>query len=355
MKALSTLGLLGLTFLLAVAGCSGPVAADSSPTGTDAVAPASDTAEPQTPATGVLPALWNTTWWTRGTAYVTSQTPDSTAQPSGGDADAGNGTPASGTSRLPAPRQTVAGGQLDMTLDNPVDTIVQQFVAAATVYGACYALADVQFDLRPEWGASYGTCPHVAFASGTVAAVAYIDFGGGCSSPATAQDVVRGAVDLMFHRDSGIADIDTDPYAPLFWDDRAISGSLDALLTWLDNGIRMSGPCQLNTDGIGSTSGELTVDLDRAGTLTFTSTGSLAVSNGTARYAPTVSAAIVDPIASGNFVPGSGTVTCEVQVDESTSDTITITFTAQTPLDGTVLVSVDGGADVDYQVPGIAP
>jgi hypothetical protein len=235
--------------------------------------------------------------------------------------------------------------------------VVQQFVAAATVYGACAALADVRFDLRPTWADRYGDCPHVAFASGTLNAAAYIDFGQqGCSTPATAGETVRGAVDLWYGRSNGVANIDTDPDSPLAWANHGINGSIDAVLLWLGDGIRLDGSCDISTVGVGQTQGSVTVDIYRSGVLAFAN-AAVTVSDGAASYSPTLADVEVNPIAFGNFVPSTGAAQLEITTAPPLSAThaLEITFTSQSPVDGTVLVSVDGAAAVAHQVPGVAP
>jgi hypothetical protein len=364
--------LVGLA-MLALGGCPAtPDPGSDSPSSVDQTAAAAG----DTPSPGVLsqdqPSLIrNGTWWNSQPGHVSIQGSPTGASPAGGFTP---GTPTVDTSSAPGttpsvgtPSASASPGQQPSTsggddgrpdsVSAAVDTVVQQFVAAATLYGACASLADVPFDLQPMWADSYGDCPHVALVSGTFAAAAYIDFGQqGCSTPATARDTVRGALDLWYGRGDGVANIDTDPYDPLVWADRGINGSIDALLLWLGDGIQLVGSCDISTVDVGWTRGDVTVDIYRSGVLAF-ATAAVTVSDGMASYSPTLADVDVNPIAFGNFVPSTGAARLEITTAPPSAGThaLMVTFTSQSPADGTVFVSVDGAAAVAHQVPGVAP
>ena len=119
---------------------------------------------------------------------------------------------------------------------------------------------------------------------------------------------------------------------------------------------QLDGSCDISTVGVGQTQGSVTVDIYRSGVLAFAN-AAVTVSDGAASYSPTLADVEVNPIAFGNFVPSTGAAQLEITTAPPLSAThaLEITFTSQSPVDGTVLVSVDGAAAVAHQVPGVAP
>ncbi|MCK4343103.1 MAG: hypothetical protein KAY37_15420 [Phycisphaerae bacterium] len=125
-----------------------------------------------------------------------------------------------------------------------------------------------------------------------------IDFGEeGCSSPVTAEQwVVNGNVSIVA-RPTLEADID---FEDLSIAEQAVVGGMHVVFEDLPDGIRLVGTSNIDTAGVGTTQGNISLDISEGGVLLFTS--------------------------------------ADLLVD-----------------DGTVLVSLAGGEPFEHQVPGIAP
>jgi len=239
-------------------------------------------------------------------------------------------------------------GTLTPAQAEAVDFVVRQFVAAASVFGACSTLGDSQLDLRPEWGDAYGECPRVAFVSGTDRAAICVDFGeSGCSSAVTAGEVVSGALDIWFWRNTETTDMTP---RDLVFDGAPITGYIDTSLESMPTGVRMDGPCSITTWYVGTADGSVTLDINRDGQLTFVA-AYLVLEDDSASTFTSAKDVVVDAVQNTSFVPEDGTLTFRMDsVDPPDTSELVVTFTVQSPIDGTVLVSVDGATPVEYRV-----
>jgi hypothetical protein len=232
--------------------------------------------------------------------------------------------------------------------------VTTQLEALGAVWGTCSELSTTSLDLNlTSQNGTFGECPAVTLVSTAPQSVMMkLDFGAtGCSSTATANQTVSGAVKISMTRGTRTASIE---FESLTVSGKAITGTVSATLATMTNGVRMTGTCDIMTAQVGSASGSLTVEITKDGLITLT-TGDVTVSDGTTSYAVALAGIVCDSINNGNFLPESGTATFEVPNEGRGPATLTVvvTFTSQTPVDGTVQVSIAGSQPVTYRLPGV--
>ncbi len=270
---------------------------------------------------------------------------------SGGSSSGSTNSGGSGSGGTPgdAPGSGPGGGGMlrSDAVNEAVALVAEQLVTAAAALGTCTPLADPRIDLGVNKYGSWGQCPVIAYVSGSLYAAIHVDYGdAGCSAPFMAGRWVIGGGGTIIVQSTHTADV---RFLDLVVGGRAVSGGLKATLANGGGIARLSGTCVIDTAGVGRTAGELAVTLSQDGALILSS-GELAMDDGGARYTVTPAGVAIDPVANGNFVPGGGSVAFAIG---GVAESVVMTFTAESPQTGTVLVSVDGGAAYEYQVPGL--
>ncbi|MBC8102024.1 MAG: hypothetical protein H7Z41_05490 [Cytophagales bacterium] len=178
-----------------------------------------------------------------------------------------------------------------------------------------------------------------------------IDFGTGTTG---AGGVTRsGSVSVNYNRTGRSGLVTFGSYTV---NGQAVSGTLSLTqLTITSQDVSYIADADLAFPGVGTLQGSLTCGLSGDGVAL--STGSVTVTGeGQPPLSASVSGLIVRPSASGNFVPNAGSVTViypyTLPLGAAATATIAITFTDQSPVSGAVQVSVNGGSQVLYTLPG---
>jgi hypothetical protein len=246
-----------------------------------------------------------------------------------------------------------SGGRSGDVPGEAVDQVAEQLFALAGALGTCSALTDDRLTLGPNQVGEFGECPVVRFASDLLWSLIAIDFAAGCASEITADQVFTGNLAFLMARASCWAQAE---YCDFSMAGKAVSGRIDAFLYKHPGEVRLEGSCSVATSHVGESGGTIGMVFNQAGDFAFTS-ANLAVGSGTQLYHLALAGLSVDPVANRNFVPQAGTVSFEIPNDQPPPATlaIVVTFTARSPLDGTVLVSVNGADPVEHRIPGIGP
>jgi hypothetical protein len=232
-------------------------------------------------------------------------------------------------------------GRLATGIETAVDAVVPQIEAAAAALGVLTALADARCTLAPNSQDEYGVCPTTRWAASAENALVAVDYGAGCRSAATAQEFFVGNLAMVVPRSTYEAELE---YVAFRVDGRTVTGHFVVQLTAFGGGVATAGDCEINTSGLGTTSGQFGLSAAAPGG-TFQLAGSLDLGG----YGSDV-AVSVNPVGHENFIPQGGTLAFSA-VDGGASHAVVVTFTAGSPVTGVVLVSVDGGAAVEYQAP----
>lgn len=263
-------------------------------------------------------------------------------RPRGGDGLPTDGEPTDGepTDGELAPQQKAA-----------VDAVVDQLEVASK---ALTSFVDGFTGVDADTDGSVAGCPDVSFVRENGVTSITVDYGDdGCTNAYYGDSLVSGAVSVNFNRLeqtlSGVFDdftIGHDVFA----------GSFDFNQDRDETGRRvLTGTVDIAVAGHGSTEGTLTMRVDVANVTLSIEDASLTLTDADGvSYSVSVTDVVIDPIDNRSFVPESGTAEFEGPVAGSDEVIVfIIEFTAQSPVDGTVLVTIGDAPPVEYQIPGV--
>ncbi len=225
--------------------------------------------------------------------------------------------------------------ELTQAQQEAVDAVVSSLASLAATLGAAAEAAN-----PPSGGGSAGEfdCPAISFSDGAIT----LDYGDGCSPILYPDLTVSGSV-------SGEVSLQEQTIALTFEDftveNDVINGTIDASFAREAGIITLEASIDLALDSDSAIVGDITVLIDeQTGEITIT-TGQVAISEGGTTYETTLTDVHFDPVGTGTILPDSGSASFELS-DSSGTTEIAITFTQQTPVDLTVLVSVNGGPSI---------
>ena len=242
------------------------------------------------------------------------------------------------------------GTPADLTAEQEaaVDAVVKQLEATAKAAGG---LVESYSGLDANGDASVGECPVVTASFGDGVTEVTVDFGeSGCESDYYDNDTVSGSVSLTLDRVTRSVEV---VYNDLSVDGTTTTGSADLTLTREGNTRTLTGSINLTTTGVGSVSGDLSIVTNLTPrNITVNDADLSIIEEDSDAYAVDVEGIIIDPIGNGNFIPEAGTVTFDLPAAGPDDDAITIVieFDANSPVDGTVSVTVNGGPPGEYEL-----
>ena len=180
-----------------------------------------------------------------------------------------------------------------------------------------------------------------------------LDYGTGCSPLIYPDTIVSGSISGTFAAAQRSIDLALDAFTMGdLSSDGTVSGSFAVNGATLTLTVAVDLTFGDGSSVVGDVDASLNVD---TGLITVTS-ASLTVDDGQAAAFMIVFADVaMDFAGNGNLVPESGTATFEIPNDGPGPDTLTIVveFTVQTPVDGTVMVSVEGSTPYSYTPGGV--
>ncbi len=229
-----------------------------------------------------------------------------------------------------------------------VEDVAAQFTPTAEAVAVLLdALESIDFDGEN----TFEGCPTVTT---TVAAGVFaitIDYGEGCIREFYGEDPASGSVTMSFDSQQQMLSF---VYTDLVIGGRAVSGTLELALASEGDARNLAGAIDIVTNS-GTVVGTIDLSLSLVeGSITFSeATLTLTDSEGTS-IAVAVDSVAIKPIDHASFIPESGTMTFEVPNDGLGPETLTavVTFSSQSPVDGTVTVTVGPAAPVTYQIGG---
>jgi hypothetical protein len=349
--------------------------ASQEPTDTEALAAAGELASPVVvgEADSDTPATADTDSATSpadddNSARPGTNTWDSTDQSEPAGDDTGDSTPPSEPPGEPAePNTPVADEEPSAKQLDPnealaaVDFVAREFAAVGALFSGFGELGDPRLNLDPNTTVTWGTCPLVSIASSDKHSLIGMEFGNGCAAACAGGNRLIGDTGEIYWRQGApsavyVADgfaIDGRLITPLqhhpeFVDPNA-TFVMSAYMTLHGAGVTLAGDCDFATQGVGRASGEVTLDIGRQYVLTF-SAADLSFDDGVQSQSANFATTVVRPAAYGNFLPDAGLATFAATLSDG-SHAIEVQFTDQSPLDGTVNVSIDGGASFLHTLP----
>ncbi len=242
-------------------------------------------------------------------------------------------------------------GTLSPQVQQAVDDVVARM--QATLQALTSFVDGVDIDLGAGQDAMFGQCPVVeANRQGGVVSIV-LDYGDGCSNEAYDDSTVSGRVLLSL----GVVERSLSVvYEDFAVDDQTVAGGFSLELVREDFARRLTGEINITTSDVGSTVGTLDVEV-RVATVTITvTTANLVLSDESDSFDVAIEGVVIKPKRedNGNFVPEAGTISFEIADDDAPLEllAIVIAFDAESPVDGTVQITVGSLPPVDYQLPG---
>ena len=341
-------------------------------TNADLAAPSMDTATPAVTA-DTTPSTTTPDSADSGTApadggsanrpVVTALEPPAQDSADAGDTnESSTSSDPSSTATPPTSQESQAGEPDPNEVAAAVDFVARQFVAVGALFSAFGELGDPRLSVEPYTTVNWGTCPNVAIASSDLYSLIGLDFGAGCAAACAGGNRVIGANGEIYWRQGAPSEVyvargfvvDGHAITPLEhhpeFTDPNTNGIMNADMLLHSAGVTLTGDCDFATQGVGRASGTLTLDIGRQYVLTF-STADFTFDDGAQQQQPaSFTAAIVRPPVYGNFVPDAGAATFTAALSDGAHD-IKMEFTAQSPVDGTVNVTIDGNNPFSYTLP----
>lgn len=243
-----------------------------------------------------------------------------------------------------------SGSELTQQQKDAIDAVVDQLDATVR---AIASVADSFEGLDANEDTEFVGCPTVtADVLNSVISVT-VEFPPGCSNEYFGDDVeLSGGVSITMNLNELTLEITFDDFTS---DGQTVTGTLDMQLT--RDGFRrtLTGNMDIFTTGVGSAIGTLEIDYDSAqGRITIIEAALALTDTTNAAYSVEADGLVIEPFDNGNLIPEAGSVTFVLPGNGTDDDpvTIVITFTADSPVDGTVTVEVDELPAVEYDIDG---
>lgn len=232
----------------------------------------------------------------------------------------------------------------------PINSVVAALEDLGGVFAGMSVIAspNVDFGNLPQGivlTSLNSTCPEsFAIGNDTPIIISFSFGAGGCSSERTDDKTFQGDMALTLDRPTSTATLSFTSFSIA---GVAVSGTASVMVSGnATNGVQLQGNFNLT---IGSTvfSGPITAVVRTGGQITLNSAG-LTVNDGSGALLIVLDDVVINAIANNAFVPSSGSATFSAG-----SDSITVTFTGNTPINGEVQVTINGAGPATYQVPGV--
>ena len=252
----------------------------------------------------------------------------------------------------PGCNTAVESASLTAAQQGAINEVVAQMETMASGLGSFADLVNPQ-TLATVDSNSFGECPVVTVVrDGTDFAITF-DYGDGCTNDRYG-NLISGQVTATLSLGTLTASV---TLVDVEVDSQGLSGSATVSLAGTNGVGMLEGEVDFTGASGGSISGSLqfTLSLDTGIIVVTEATLTVSPAGDDVTYVVTVSDVVIDPLSNGNFIPESGTIAFTVPNEGLGPDTveIVVTFTAQSPADGTVQVSVAGTPAVAYQIPGV--
>ncbi len=240
------------------------------------------------------------------------------------------------------------GGTPD-TLSPQVQQAVDEVMARTqAVFQAVASFVD-GVDISND--AMFEGCPDVdaQLLDGVVSIV--LDYGDGCTNDVYGDATIRGRIVLTFNI---IARSLSVQYEDFSIDDRTVTGSFILELDRVVGASRLFGSIDITTSDAGSIEGTLDVEV-RLATVTITlSQADLMLTDESDTFEVSIDGVVIKPKEHANFIPEAGTISFEIADDDTPLESlaIVIAFDSESPVDGTVTITVGSAPPLEYQLPG---
>ncbi|MCO6436125.1 MAG: hypothetical protein J5J06_03465 [Phycisphaerae bacterium] len=196
--------------------------------------------------------------------------------------------------------------------------------------------------------AQVGDCPSLSLDISNGSITLTLDYGDGCSPTFYPASTISGSVTGSLQLTTRTASLTFDQYTV---DDRSLDGQLSGTIQRAVTTTNMNLSVDLAAGDGSSVDGSVMGELTRATGVLDVPTASLTVvSAGGDQFDATWSDLVIDFLGNGDARPQSGTAQVMLTDEDATPPMVTldIEYTEQTPVDGTVIVSINDGAPFPY-------
>lgn len=232
--------------------------------------------------------------------------------------------------------------------DVAVDRVAWHLLRTTGFFSTCSSLADSRIELFPNRVGTYGDCPNLAYVCGYDFAAIVIDYRHGCSSNETAGCTFSGYLGAMVTLATRLYEFEL---LDLVLAGNEVLGVLDATVLQVDDGVEMTGVCDLAIGRETAVAGNLTLEIVENGALTFAA-AELDFDDGTTFDQVILAGVAFDPVENTNFMPQGGSVTFEIRNDEPGPPwlTVVVTFTEVSPINRLVWVQLGDAEPFEYEL-----
>lgn len=254
------------------------------------------------------------------------------------------------TAGCPATGSGAAPVELTDMQKQAVEDGMKQLIAVVEAQQAGLPATD-QLDLSD--GATIGTCPAVSLTIVEGMLQFVLDYGDGCMNDVHGDDVLRGILAVTAN---AVGRTFSMVFDEISVDGRSVDGVIDLLFARSEASGSAEATFNVTTSEVGTAEGALTVVVGpEQGAIAWESGAYTVTKLDATTYEATCEQVTFHPLTNGNLFPDGGSATFVVPNDGVGPETLTIavTFSEQTPVDGTVQVAVGSAAAVNYQIPGV--
>lgn len=248
-----------------------------------------------------------------------------------------------------SPVQTNDGTPLSDSHQTAVNTVAARLMSTASALNAGLPALDQE---DQDSAQAIGECPAVTLTLNDGAVTFALDYGDGCKNPRHGDSVLRGS---LFVSATAGGQAFTMAFDDLSIDDQSIDGSIMLVARNEEGTPSLFAAIDIATAQSGAASGTMNFQRGTNQGEVIVTDATLSLSNAdTQTYDVTANDVAFDPVGNGNLVPESGSVAFTMANDGTGSDTVTVvvTFDAQSPVDGTVDVTVGDALPTTHQLPG---
>lgn len=239
--------------------------------------------------------------------------------------------------------------ELPADIQKAVDDVVAQLEATTqAIGGAVEGFASIDLD-----DSSSNDCPEVVFVRQDNVTTLGLSFEPGCESEYYVDLAVSGSISVVFDGNVDSFNAEFDEFTV---DGQSTDGGLQVSRTEGGDFRTWSGTIDIATSGVGSVVGDITLVINVVTQTISIESASLELTEEVGEsISVEVEGIVIRPVANGNFVPQNGTVTFVVPNEDPEGPeniTVSIEFDANSPVDGTVLVTFGEGTVSNYELPG---
>lgn len=240
------------------------------------------------------------------------------------------------------------GTDLTELQKDAIDAVVDQLDATIR---ALASVADSFEGLEADEDTQIIGCPTITTEVLNSIISVIVEFPPGCTNDYFGEDeALSGAVSITMNLTELTLEITFDDFSS---NGHTVAGTLDAQLTREGFRRTLSGGIDIDTTAVGSAVGTLEIDYDAAqGRITIIEASLVLTDTAEVAYSIEAADLVIEPFDNDSLIPEAGTVTFVVPGTGADPVTIVITFTTDSPVDGTVNVEVNDLPAVQYDVDG---